>query len=263
MNTRLSKNYFAYFILDEGKLRRLLEVLLDYARKKDYECDLAFEVERANNSTYNADSVDTVLKDDNVKHKELRRLNIKLQGRSADYIQSTECTIVFESREPNSYSPTVQYAIKDADERWAFSLSEDLDTYIQRALVHQSKGFDWLFLFIKDLLNDVSILLLILLIGLFYPLRQRHVADINLLEAAVFLTIFGILNSLSYRIFSELKPFERLSNLMKVNSVFYWGDQKELYESQRSFRQNIKWVVVIGFMVSAAAGILVAFLLNR
>lgn len=261
--TSLSKKYRTYFILDEGKLRKLVDVLSEYSKKKDYECGFVFTVEKSNDSEYVTDSVESVLKDDNIKRKEIRKLTISLQNRLERYSRTMECTVIFDrSVEPDSYYSPVQYSVKDDDERWAFSISEELDTYIQRTLISNSKKFKPIFSFFDAMLPLLTFLLCILVIDKFRPLRQIRVGDLNLLEVATFTALYIGLILLSFDIFSWLKPHERLSNLMKHNSVFYWGDQRELYDAKRTFRQNIKWVVIIGFLVSVMAGILVAVLLN-
>lgn len=264
--TSLSKKYSSLFILDEGKLRKLVDVLSEYSKKKDYECKVRFTVNKADNSEYVTDSIETVLKDDNVKRKEIRKLTIvvldKEESRSNTW--NPDCEVVFEDVDASSYSVPVKYTVKGADEDWAFSLAEGLDVYIQRALISENKRLNRLFSFIDNTLVPIIYFLLgLFLISLVYPIKQRHFSDLTLIEVGVIVAICTGLILISFDTLSGVKPFERLSNLTKVSSVFYWGDQKEAHDSQRSFRQNIKWVVIIGFLVSAAAGVLVAVLLNR
>ncbi len=262
--TSLSKSYSTYFILDEGKLRKLIEVLTEYSKKKDYECDFRFMVKRSDNSEYSTDSIETVLKDDNIKRKEIRELTILLKdkGEQSRYNLKTECNIEFSVKEPSPYTSPVKYSVKDENEKWAFSLAEELDAYISRTLVYKSKRFNQLPELIDNLLFPMAVFIsIIFIINLIYPLNSYRLGDLNLFQTGIVIAICTSLLMLSFNVVQELSPIQKLSNLMNLNSVFYWGDQKETYDAQHSLRQNVKWVVIIGFLVSMIAGVLVTALL--
>jgi len=263
----LEKKYSSYFLLDEGKLRKLGDVLKEFASKKDYECGTVYTVKKADNSEYTSDTIDTVLHDDNIKRKEIQKLTISLADRSEEFKwqRRTDCTIEFDQTidADNRYGFPVRYSVKDNDERWAFAFSEGLDGYIQRTMMSNKMRLRPISSFFEAIVPVLGFMLVILMINSLYPLRHRLLGELNLLEFGILVPICIGLVILCFDTINWLKPIERLSNLVRHSSVFYWGDQKEIYDSQRNFRQNMKWVVLIGFIVSVAAGILVAFLLNR
>ena len=279
----ISKEYRGGFILDEAKLRKLADVLSTYSQRLSPPATLIFEVHRKDDSFYSTPDIDTVLCDDNSVGKSIQQISVKLfrekpqQQDESDAEPVRGIARVCFGRDDDMPSffpvPETWFAITEKDRDWCFLLADDLDAQIKR-IVH--KRSIWLPLRTLDFLVPITIL-----VGLpvwvlrntfaskplFSPAELSKMSTDERVEKI--LTIVSQQNYVSTKLYSwvilfllvittlmilsvEYRPISRIWSKL-YQPVFYWGDMMERYDRQEKLRANIKWVVVIGFIVSLVA----------
>src|ERR1700691_1039079 len=139
MRPSLAKNYPTNFVLDEGKLRKLVEALNAHAAGKSKESELEIKVTRSDDSEYVVDTVDAVLDDNNAVKKHIQKLEITLFQKPR-YTSTFESTVTFDRNPPSYRYYPVSYSIKEESKAGAFTLAEELDTNIQRTLTSQKRS---------------------------------------------------------------------------------------------------------------------------
>lgn len=151
------KEHKLNFLLDEGKLRKIVEVMEKYRDKKEDEPRLKFSVFRSDDSWYETSEVDDVLADDNTQGKKIDNLMLDLiiarENESIAKNSDPLCRVRFRSR----MDIKVDFAINDSDRDWCFLLAEDIETQIQRTL--RPRRFRWLR---ENPYIDMSVLLLLI-----------------------------------------------------------------------------------------------------
>lgn len=267
-NSEIKKEYKHLFFLDEGKLRKIVDMLTQFASKKDFQYEIYFDVSHSDHSIYKENELQKVLGDENVKGKEITELSICLKKVEKEYSWRNEliCQIEFsKSSTPSSYDIPIKYSIIDSDKNWSYGLAEELDIYLKRTIVAKKFEIGNFIKFIDQLLPFVLFGGVLFIIKSYFPIFTSPIGDFSLINVLFgFLVIFPFLLFISVKAFGgEILIIQFLiKSFIEKNSTFYWGDQIEHFNKSKQFKNNIKWVVIIGFLVSSIAGLVVAVLLK-
>ena len=74
----IRKEYKKHFTLDEGKFRRIVDVVRQHAVRLADETFIRFYIEREDNAFFETQSIDEVLADDNTPGRAIRTVAIEL-----------------------------------------------------------------------------------------------------------------------------------------------------------------------------------------
>jgi hypothetical protein len=258
-----SKEYLDGFILDEAKLRRIVEVFQAFAAKKAFDCQLEFSVKRTD-VEYTAPSVEAVLQDENLSTRRIKTVALKMVKRGEPYYSSPlECELQF-NREPD-YRKSIYISIKDKDRTWAYALTEELDTHVQRTLIRSRKGITSILgsSYLNDFVIPSLVLGICLLAARRLPIATARLGDLAIAHFVLLIFVLLLATFTAFWLGSSISIGRAVANLLKDDSAFYWGDERESYDRRRAFRQNMKWVVAVGFIVSLTAGVMTALFLTR
>ncbi|MEN6422299.1 MAG: hypothetical protein ABFD76_10165 [Smithella sp.] len=274
------KEFKQNFILDEGKLRKIAEVLQTYAEKKTDTPHIEFTVYRIDNSYYETESVDEVLSDDNGAGKEISALIVDLvkpkDKETPKKDQSRLCRLRFRT----GADIKIDFSISDPDRDWCFLLADDIETQIRRVI--RPRRLTWLrqsiFLDMASMMLLLNIIAGVFIITSYLRTPSPDVAQIAKLSidekltklilkgspdytAIIFLALYMIGTALAMMI-AEARPISKLLSWFD-RSVFYWGDRIEAFDGRSATIQKVKWGVIIAFLVSVAASVIVAFALPK
>jgi hypothetical protein len=268
--TFISKTHEQTFLLDKGKLRKIIDTLSQHMQKRDVDYEIIYEVKRVNNSELKTKVIEDILGDDNTKGKEIRTLSIKVNEKPKGsphwpYTLQDKCKVTFKTPEYSYENTAVQYSINDQNKGWCLLLGEDLETQINRALVSHNKGLITVLTSMDMIFPLILICFALWIIGRVLhnsPLKEidkmsleEKINEILVLERSsifhkmpishLLAWVIGIVTTIGIAIgiFQQFEPFTRLSKWFD-KSVFYWGDQIILYDKHRALTQNIKWVIV-------------------
>lgn len=263
-NLRIDKEYQEFFLLDEAKLRKIVEIIQTHAkRKNEQHTELVFEVFHKDNSKYQTDKLENVLNDENITGREIGSLNVLLTEKEEPYsYRDPMCSVKFQAREYNSKyvfdSKSITYKIDDSDKAWAYSLSEELDLYIKRTLKSNKKSILKAIEWIDDIFPIIIFCIALLLLFNQCPQLNMKLGDLTLSTTIIGLPILIIIIIALYGLYGIFEPFTKLSAILQGKSVFYIGDQKDKYDKRIKMINNITWVVIVGFLVSFIAGLIIA-----
>lgn len=84
MRAGIIKEYDKRFLLDEGKLRKMSEILDSYSRKLDKETELKYTIVRDDNSFYETEEIDDILSEDNSNGKQINKLYISIEEKEKE-----------------------------------------------------------------------------------------------------------------------------------------------------------------------------------
>jgi len=266
--SELKKDYKHLFFLDEGKLRKIIDTVKLYAEKKDYEFDLYYEINLADNSQYKENDLLRVLGDENVKGKEIIKLSIYLKKVDKEYSWRDNfiCQVHFnKSAAPSKYDNPMSSAIIDEDKNWSYGLAEELDIYMKRTIIGEKYEFGRIIKFIDQFVPYSLLIGIFIILKTYFPLLNTNLGEIPAMQIVfAFSILFPILLIITITAY-EGQVFiiqYLLSSFKENNSTFYWGDQIEHFNKTKQLKNNIKWVVIIGFCVSLIAGLVTAILLK-
>ncbi len=262
-NIRIDKGYPEFFLLDEAKLRKIVEIIQNYSKKKnEIETELLFEVVHKDNSKYQTDKLENVLSDENITGREISSIIIMLKIKEEGYWRDPICKVQFSTDATYSkYSfddKPIQYKIDDDDKAWAYSLGEELDLYIKRTLKGNKRNILKVLEWIDDIFPIVIFCITLLLVFNQFPQINMKLGDLTLSQTLIGLPILIIIIVALYEIYEIFEPFSKLSKILQGASIFYIGDQIEKYDKRIKMVNNVTWVVIVGFLVSLIAGLVIA-----
>ena len=276
----IAKEHDRNFLLDEGKLRKLVDVLDQFCRKKEPHARLEFTVYRQDDSYYVTSTVDEVLSDDNAGGKGVSALVIDLIAPTADPDEKKEPRRLSRLRFRLQRDSRIDYSISDPDRDWCFLLAEDMDAQLQRTF--RPRRFAWLR---RNPFMDMGVCWLIIAIPmalLGFWLYRAHpgptpaeITQLSIDEKLTKLLTSGgygdpglLAISLAWvfmalmMLVAEMRPITKLF-AWSDRSVFYWGDAKQAFDNYSSTMAKVKWGVIIAFLVSIAGSIVVALVVSK
>jgi hypothetical protein len=270
----IRREYSKHFTLDEGKLRRLCNVIREHSKNLGYGTYLQFYIEREKSAFYETRQIDEVLADDNAPGKAIRTLSIELHKEIADKQIAPDAEakpivnlVFYRFREEK-----VMFYVSGEDRDRCFLLAEELDSQVKRCL---KKGR--LLPIPKELIDIVVfftigafvLLFLVYLSSRVTPeLTSEEISAMNIEQKTgkilemlskkysksdYLVPIMWIVMAISMAIIG-LKPLARILDKAS-RSVFYWGDMIAVHNAFEKKILRVKWGIVIAFVVSLVASI--------
>lgn len=254
---KIDKKYTNYFCLDEEKLTKLVQVLSDHGSShKEFDTRVLVVVYRQDESYYSTEELKKVFEDDNITGKQIDKIRISLarkseQGKMTINYDGPICSIVFDrnSSPQNKSNFPVNFTIQDDDRNWGYSLSRDIEIHIKRTFIKNR-----IIILLKKLGFYVPFVIMICPLIIFfnlYPQINVRIGELLISQILIGLTSLIIIFQIIRKLYGQL--FQKITN----QSVFCWGDQKNIYNKKKQTNSNILWGVVIAFLVSLAAGIVI------
>jgi hypothetical protein len=203
--------------------------------------------------------MENVLSDENIEGREITSIMIILKESEEKLIwRDPICKVQFSTIQIYSYDEPIEYKIDDNDKAWAYSLGEELDLYVKRTLKGNKQNVLKFLEWIDDLFPVVIFCLVLLLVFKFFPDINIKLGEVSLSQTLIGLPLLIIIVISLYSIYENFKPFTKLSKILQGESIFYIGDQIEKYDKRQKIMNNITWVVIVGFLVSLIAGLIIA-----
>jgi len=271
LETGSSKRYFKKFLLDETKLRKINSVLQKASEKLDEDTETIFHIEREDNTYYKTNTIEDVFKDDNSVGKKINWLDIKVKKTNSEENETSAYV-----RFSKSYNDRILISVNDKNRDWCLLLKDELDTQIQRVskkvfLSNIPSGIIELFLlflaaifpaisfyinflnskpvFVKEQLDQLGAEDKLDLILLLLSRTDNDPIAIWLVASIAIMVMFSFVLLVVW-----LRPVSRITE--KLNrSIFYLGDEIEVYDKFQTQFNKVKWGIIIAFLVSLAATI--------
>ena len=140
---------------------------------------------------YTASAVEPVLGDENLSTRRIQEIALSMRKKGEhEYSSPLNCNLKF-VRQPRYDGIRIFVSIKDTDRDWAFALTEELDTHIQRTLSRSNK---WLnkFLsssFVNDLLIPTLVFGVVLLWAGRLPIATMRLSDLVVKQFALLMFV--------------------------------------------------------------------------
>ena len=270
LTSGLSKQYKRSFILDEDALRRFHAVLDKSSKDLSFPTRIVFRVEREDDRYYETTEVDDVLSDPNILGKRVNVLSIELRPEIAD--KKTNVThviwqvmVLYSLREKDRPFPNpdlVHIRIATQDRNWARLVADELESQVQRTFKAKATP--------RWLLALCLLVVLVVVCCWSFSLTPPAARGALIPRAAELAGLVGILSGIiamfgymSFRLSHGPTWFLRAFG---PESAFLWGEESQSYPNRGQTRRNIQWCVLVAFLVSVIAGLIVAigpFLKNR
>jgi hypothetical protein len=275
----IRREYDRTFVLDEAKLRRIVDVFESHAAKLGFETFMYYHLGRSDDSFHDTEDIDEVLADDNSGHRsidhlivELHRISDKPLGPPGSDHRPRPLAYVGYFRDGRK---TVSQAVIQDKRDWCVLVSDEIDVQIKRTLNSgrlkylKSRAFD--FTTVLIILGVSAILISIFLLSATATYSSADIARMSLEERTsrmmeilvardrsqgIALSIFAVV-LLVTAVLTQFTPLSRLAKWWD-RSVFYWGDMASDYDKFTAMMTRIKWGLVIAFGVSVLASLFVA-----
>ena len=141
--------------------------------------------------------------------------------------------------------PDVRIRISSPDKTWALMLADELEPQVTR-LFKVKKFPNWIFFLFAPVVALIGYRISIL-VGNAMPLPVKHAGWAAACYSALIFFLMAH-TTVSEKKFNFLQSFQS-------EPLFLWGEETAHATGRETFRKNILWVVVIGFLVSLAGGL--------
>ena len=247
LKSGIEKELKGEFILDEQALRRIVGVLEQKAKDLDYPTILVFHVKRVDDRFYETTKIDDVLADPNIQDRKIHSLSIELRNEDPNkkpepWERDWFVLVRFVLKEN-----LVIIAVGHEDKNWALLLVDELEPQIMRTKVAK-KIPTWILV----MFYFAMALFFVVITRKYSVYLPKSIFDFsrNLIYFCVIL--------ISFLSFGNRPEF--LSRFVGPNSCFHWGDQLSVYSDKERLRQNLQWIVIIGFLLSICTTIYTAYI---
>ncbi len=251
------------FVLDEGRLRKVAEILM--ARQKQFgaDCRLTFKVYRSDTLTYTTEDLEQILREDNGGWSRLVRLTFS--------IQASDFSLSLDFDEDGT-----RLHIEGNDRDVVFLVFSEIKQYLSSEVnTVRIKGYK-----VRNLLSSAF-----LLCGAVYSIAsfarvfgetpfpadtvlqsQDLQLKLNFLVESIsrqfgtpFMSIFYVLLAVVviYEVFFASKLLKRPLEYLFPSNIFLIGKEIQRNTRRQSLRQNIFWGVIIASVISLLAGLVV------
>lgn len=238
------------FLLDEDGIRRIAGVLELKAKDLPHPCSVVFHVEREDDRFYETTNLSDVLADANTPGHRIDDFAIELRNSDPNktpqpWERDWIAAIHFRSTRSKQ-----EIIIGAEDRNWALLLADEIEPQVVRTLVAKQIP-SWL---LVGLYIGIGVWLhtLIKMIPSF-PLYDV----VQYLRAAVWMGVAFM----AIETIGERPTF--ISKWAGPESSFHWGEQASSHSHRETLRQNLFWVVIVGFFVSIGATIYTSTLLSQ
>lgn len=242
LHAGISRKYWKRFLLNEDGLRRIHGVLEEYR----IETSLGppkYTVVREDQRFYETDSVEEVIADPNIISQRIVKLTIEVIDENAAYAHDEwVCRLVY-SKDRADDEPPITLNIRSTNRQSSLLLADKLEPQILRAT---SK------LWMASLIRIVPIMALLIFL---LPMVGAQFTDFdspfrNMVDSWMKWTmVLGIVIVFLFLVGDRIRAF------IAPESVFLWGDELTANESRERTRRNWFWGILVGFLVSLAAGL--------
>jgi len=273
------KEYKKHFLLDEGKLRKFYDVIREHAQKLSEPYLIKIRVQRQDDSFYETTDIGEVLTDENAAGRTIKLIGMELHRKPESQDEANQgdldtkkasVLLIFDRYGEEK----VAFQIREKERDWCFLMADELDSQIRRVLTKSP-----ILGFFPSRLADPIVFFSLGALALFYLtfLTTRLSPILNadqiqsmtidartqkLLELAVekhsssswVLPISLVVMALVFA-FLGLRPISRVIEKMS-RSVFYWGDIIPVHDAFEKRVLQIKWSVIVAFIVSLVASII-------
>ncbi len=282
MDTRsgVVKYFEQDFLLDEPKLRKIVDVLKEQSKKLSYETYLEFYVEREGDVFYTTRHLDEVLKDENTTGKSIRLMTIELYRSVPEPVEKQRLpeerkAIVYIAFSPDSKNK-VRITVTCEDRDWTFLTADEIESQIKR-ITNKSN-----IRFLKY--SDFVLAILIIYLGIsvsswLYPSLEMTSADITSLatdtQIEKILEIVGNRDTNSIYLFVVPWTVSMFGCLFLIltrpilnmisksrTSFFYWGDMVQHHDKIERRNNLIVSGIILAGIVSVAGSVVGTLILH-
>lgn len=256
LRSGINKKFKKPFVLDEDNLRRITGVFSKNSQLLESPTALVYHIELEDDRFYETTDIEIVLSDPNTKKHCIKTVSIELRDTRIDRSPWERDWIA-----RLTYKSDIQevfFNIFSKKRTWALIFSDEIQPQIERTLGSKKIPSCILSLFF------ISIVLFIL-VG-----SEKIKENISSKDGRIFFEFLSALITVIplmaaflsfYRTNHVLSVFipDVAFNLFGPKSSFLWGDMKNSYLEHEELLRNIKWVVIVGFIISLFAN---AFMLS-
>lgn len=252
------KEFFHFFKLDKDKLEDIEDVMKQHITNTITNHSFQYAVEREDNSKYVATSLEELLTDKNMPSKKITDLTIIF--RAKDENNNFECKVSF--HEGANWIKPIKYSVTDHNKGRILSFSDDLDKHLKRSFIKRPKFLLGVFNILEVSLPIIIFCLFFLGAKLLFPNFNPNINSIGIIDFLMGLPIIGLFFYGIWSSINLLNITDKLKNNICNSCTFYWGDQKEIFDNKKRFQSNIKWVVIVGGIVSLMMGLVSTWITN-
>jgi len=257
LTSGLSRRYRQAFLLDEDGLRRFHGLLKKAANDLAFPTDVVFHIEREDDRYYETADIEEVLADPNIPGKRVTLVRIELRPQEPQNQEDSQHSdwmvmVVYSLRERDRPFPDpdeVLIRIATHDKNWALLLADDLEPQVQRTFKAKRTPrwliglllIPFLFLLLRGVVCDTS--------------KRGGLSPEFIVITLAIGVMLMVLLWMSFRLHSVPQWFVKAFG---PEAAFLWGEEAQSYPSREQTRRNIQWGVIIAFLASLVAGIVVA-----
>lgn len=270
MSAFVEHSFEGGFLLDESRLRKLKDIVESREIKNYPESKIVYRVFRGDSYSYETESVDDVVNEDNEDWRRITRLGIRISrpGKDDDEKVGIRFLLSFSDKE----GCALRIAAEDRDR--VFLLFSDLRDYVQNEIT-VTRTID------EESIRFASMMffLLIMTFAFAATLFVEHSHSPNAMKEA--LKSPDLANKINYLIEGQgvaptskaiiaafagliLLAFTMLTGAPRAiirfvfpGNVFLFGKRKERFEKRQRLTSNLLWIVGVGLVVSTLAGLVV------
>jgi hypothetical protein len=266
----IMKDYDGRFVLDEPRLRKFVDILQSFGHRDGGSCQVGYLAYTKDDHFITGANLTDVLSLQNASEREIAAVYLYLE-RKTKAKTTTLCKVKFLKTKS-----TISVEVEHEDRDWALLLIGELEAQIEAT--HERRRFyyamqrGWI-----DYVVLAAVLFMILFVAFKYvtSYNQSHhdavakeISSLSMDEkllriffentikldtplSSLVLTVL-MMGSLVYLQKKPLSTWFRRLN----RSFFAWGMELERYKRYLSLETNIKWVVIVGVVVSLGSSLL-------
>ncbi|GFO68352.1 hypothetical protein GMLC_19310 [Geomonas limicola] len=251
------------FILDEGRLRKIYEIITARLAKLEPPLTCAFNVYRGDSYSYTTSLIDDVISEDNNDWRKISMLDIVVKEKGV---------IDFELEFSKNGT---RLNITGEDRDTVFLLYSDIREYVVNELSVGWRPPEWLDQFIFFIAMSGSLVWFAFNLGQDMPASNPTVVTNILKSSDIHAKLNFLISDSQSRTFNRWSQFwpiiipfalamisigkipEKTLSIIFPSNEFIFGKMRQNYEKRRKLIQNVFWVVIVGLIVSVVAGFLV------
>jgi hypothetical protein len=242
LKSGVSRELKGHFLLNEDAIRRILGVLEAKAKELNHLTSIVFHVKREDDRFYETTNLEDVLSDANTPGHRINEISIELRNTDPahppkPWERNWIAAILFKR---NGGKQAI--SIEAEDRNWALLLADELEPQVVRTFTPKQIN-SWL------------------LVGFYIAMGALF---LNLLKYVPKFAVYDIVPLLRMIIWlgGIFLTFSTIDGRTKLiakwagpESSFHWGEQEASYNHQQRIRENLFWVVLVGFVVGTGVSL--------